>query len=112
MKREEKVQVEFTRYFTKDGTPTCAIDFTTGKVCIFYRTKSFGTKELCCFVPPIQQDNQPNEDDDPIPRSSPKHSMPALIQLSRTKNGLGSLIPHEDCPMFGGGSSSEKQQPT
>ena len=34
--REEKTKVEFKRYRTPWGEPTCALDFVHEKVCVFY----------------------------------------------------------------------------
>jgi len=71
--------MEVTCYEDDDGNPTCAIDFSTGDVCVFYRTMSFGCKETCVFA----------EDTGRYPEI-----------LKRRKNDEGTLIPIENCPVW------------
>jgi hypothetical protein len=71
--RAETVSLEIPIYYTPEGIRTCAEDFGTGRVCVFYGTKSFGTKELC-FAP---------RREDRLYRSSEK----------------GFLVPSEHCPL-------------
>ena len=69
----ERVKIVYIRY-RDNGEPTCAINFATLKVCPFYCTTPLGQRESCCL------------------------SMHPLGR--RGENGMGSLIPHEDCPLF------------
>ncbi len=78
IKREEPYNLEVTRYRDKEGNPTCAIDFGSGKVCIFYGTQKFGCSETCWFA-------------DRYRRWSP---------LQRRKGGAGTLIPIANCPLW------------
>lgn len=71
--------MEITCYKDEDGNPTCAIDFNTGDVCVFYRTMSFGCKETCVFA----------DDTGRWP-----------IMMRRRKNGEGTLIPLDKCPIW------------
>jgi hypothetical protein len=78
---EEEVKIAFIRYRDDDGEPTCAINFQTGIVCSFYRTQRMGCNETCIFSP-----------DDGV--------RGLLTVLERRKNGNGSLIPGEWCPIW------------
>ena len=40
-----KVSLTVTKYFTPEGKHNCALEFESGEVCTFYRTKRFGTYE-------------------------------------------------------------------
>jgi len=44
------VTIEVTAYRNLNGTPTCAIDFTTGHVCKFYRSIGIQGYELCGYT--------------------------------------------------------------
>jgi len=43
----EKTTIEIERYRDPDWKPTCAIDFTGGKICRFLALEKMGTVELC-----------------------------------------------------------------
>lgn len=79
MQRSEHHQITITRYRDPDGYPTCAKDFTTGEVCVFYGSYSFGCRETCWFADQTARKWQP---------------------LNRRKRGQGSLIPHDKCPVW------------
>jgi hypothetical protein len=79
MKTEETHQMTLTRYRDKDGKPTCANDFTCGKVCMFYRTSHYGQNETCVFD------------------ESAYH-----LGMNRRDKGIGSLIPLSNCPVWAG----------
>jgi hypothetical protein len=74
---KKKIEVEI--YVDKQGAPTCASNFETGEVCIFYRTTKFGAIETCSFA-----DN------------SGRYASP----LERKNNGEGSLIPGKFCKVW------------
>jgi len=77
---KEKVQIEAERYFDPQGFPTCATDFSTGKICEFMRTQRFGANETCIFAP---------------------ESHKGYTEcMNRRKNGEGYLIPGKWCPLF------------
>lgn len=46
---KEKANLEFWKYYDKDGNHTCATDFSTGEWCCFLRVSHFGTREHCMF---------------------------------------------------------------
>jgi hypothetical protein len=69
---------EITVYEDKNGEPTCATNFDTGEVCIFYQTARCGTLETCMFM------------------VNPRGCM-----SRRGPDGDGSLIPHDGCPIWG-----------
>ena len=71
--------IEFEIYHDKDGNRTCAADFNDGRICKFYRTQRFGTRETCLFSPDV------NKYADTLRR--------------RGYGGLGSLIPGDWCPI-------------
>lgn len=66
--------IEVKAYKDNKGNSCCAADFESGKVCIFYRTKNFGTNEMCGFL-----DNE---------------------ELNRRDNGNGTLISLKNCPIW------------
>lgn len=70
MKTEQK-QITVNAYRDDENNPCCAKDFSTGEVCIFYRTKKFGCAEVCAL----------NDGE----------------YLERRKNGNGTLIPIKKC---------------
>lgn len=69
------------RYRDKENNPTCAIDFQTGEICIFYRTQRFGCNETCVFA---------------VDRGNYYQTM------QRRKKGEGTLIPLKQCPIWEG----------
>lgn len=71
-----KRTVAFTIYKTPFGNPTCALDFESGEICEFLRTKWFGTVDVCAC--------NPDE------------------SLHRDREGLGYTVPHADCPIWKG----------
>lgn len=73
----KQVQILIDIYFDPDGNRTCALDFRTGKVCKFYRTKRMGTYETCVFAP-----NEYRYDG-----------------LLNRRESNGALIPGEWCPL-------------
>jgi len=79
IQRSEQHQITITRYRDRDGNPTCAINFETGEICPFYGSYSFGCRETCWFADQSNKRWQP---------------------LSRRKDGIGSLIPHSECPVW------------
>lgn len=68
----ELATIKVTKYTDSKGNPTCAKDFPTGKVCIFYATYRFGANEFCFLT-------QKN--------------------IFRRDKGEGSLIPTKECPV-------------
>ena len=72
-------RIEVVFYRDSENNPTCAIDFNKGEVCKFYRTQRFGTNETCVF--------------------SDQNGKYAQT-LNRRKDGLGTLIPCENCPIW------------
>jgi hypothetical protein len=77
---EEKFNLHILRYMDGDGLPTCAADFPSGRVCIFYATQRFGCNETCWFA-----------------EKTGKH----WHVLRRRKNGEGTLIPDDTfCPVW------------
>ena len=82
---EKIVRLAITKYTTKEGIHTCALDFTEGKFCPFYRTQRFGTIETCLFSDSVGDG------------SSTRGQM-----LNRIGEG-GYLIPDKNCPITKGG---------
>jgi len=82
----ETKQIAVTTYRDSKGNPTCAKDFLTGQVCIFYRTRMFGCGEVCC--------NSINA--------------AGTFDLSRRDDGHGSLIPTTGCLVWRVEKSNEK----
>lgn len=76
---EEKIRIEVKAYRDSKGNRTCAKDFPTGRVCVFYRTQRFGCHETCVFA-----------------EESGKYS----AGMNRRDNGDGSLIPLDNCPIW------------
>lgn len=66
-------------YLDPSGEPTCAENFETGEVCVFYRTSNFGCHETCVFA---------------------KDEGKYLEPLKRRRGGEGSLIPLSRCPVW------------
>lgn len=76
----EQKNITVLAYRDSGGNPTCAANFETGEVCVFYRTQRFGCHETCVFG-------------DAGGRYSEG--------LKRRKDGNGSLIPLSRCPIWG-----------
>ena len=75
-----KHNLEIEKFTDSDGNQTCAIDFKKRNMCIFYMTHKFGCGETCFFA-----DN---------------NSSNMWAPLERRKGGEGSLIPHNECPIW------------
>lgn len=75
----ETTSLTVVRYRTKDGLPTCAANFETGEVCMFYATQRFGCSETCLF----------SDKSDRIWQS-----------MARRDQGRGTLIPLATCPVW------------
>ena len=73
----ETKTIEVQAYRDAAGKPCCAANFKTGEVCPFYRTRTFGTKEICIF----------NDD---------------VLLRRRGEFGLGTLVPFAGCPVWKG----------
>ena len=74
MKNKEIFNFEIIRYRDKEDNPTCARNFNTQAVCVFYRTQRFGKEEVCCLT------------NDTLKR--------------RGKDNMGCLIPGAACPVW------------
>lgn len=74
MENKEIFNFEIIRYRDKEDNPTCARNFYTQDVCVFYRTQRFGTEEVCCLT------------DNALKR--------------RRKDNMGYLIPGVACPIW------------
>lgn len=72
-------KIDVKAYITNKNEPCCAKDFNTGEVCIFFRTQRMGCNETCLFA-----DQQGKY----------------WKILERRKNGIGTLIPHDNCPVW------------
>ena len=70
--------INATAYTDHHGNPTCAVDFTVGKVCAFYRTEYFGMRETCLFAP----------------------SRRLLDRRLLNEKPIGTLIPGDWCPLW------------
>ena len=78
-KNSEQFYLVITRYRDKNGLPTCAINFETGDICIFYRTQRVGVNETCVFTEDYGHYQE---------------------KLTRRDGGEGSLIPLKQCPIW------------
>lgn len=76
---KEQYNLQINRFYDKEGNPTCAINFPTGDVCIFYATQSYGCHETCWFADKNGKKFEP---------------------LRRRKNSEGTLIPNKECPVW------------
>jgi len=76
---KEVAYIEVVRYRDKDGKPTCAKNFDTGEVCLFYTAQRFGTHEACWFS---------------------DKSGKFWETMRRRNDGIGSLIPLNNCPLW------------
>jgi hypothetical protein len=76
--KETTKTIEVTAY-THNNKPCCAKNFDTGEVCVFYRTQRMGCNETCIFAD-----------------QSGKYGQ----LLERRNNGNGTLIPHDNCPVW------------
>lgn len=45
----KKVKIEIKAFTAPDGRPTCVLDVTKNNICQFFRTKKFGTVDVCVF---------------------------------------------------------------
>lgn len=79
MSETETTNISVTRHRDCDGEPTCALDFPAGKVCQFYVAQRFGLHETCLFA------------------SKSSH---LWHPLERRKDGMGTLIPLDTCPVW------------
>lgn len=79
MTTEQKI-LTIDAYRDAENNPCCARDFATGEVCPFYMTHTFGTGETCFWAGNAA-----------LGRPAPLH---------RRKLGEGTLIPHENCPIW------------
>lgn len=75
----ESTTIKIPRYRDADGNPTCLADARTNAFCPFLMSSSFGTREHCYW-----------------PDGGGEH----CPQLWRRNHGLGTLIPHEHCPVW------------
>lgn len=75
--RREVVAINFFRYRTPDGDPTCAIS--PDEKCSFLFARRFGTEEICNGTGCADQDR-------PL--------------LKRGGGGIGYLEPVKECPLF------------
>lgn len=66
-------------YCDPDGNPSCAADFSCGKVCSFYESSLFGTIEHCFFG---------------------ERAGKSFETLKRRGDGTGTLIPLSNCPIW------------
>ena len=80
---KETKSITVIAYRDHEGNPGCAGDFHTGGVCMFYRTYRFGCSETCVFAEAV-----------PGKRSQEMER--------RGKDGLGTLIPLPQCPVWAG----------
>ena len=83
---QELVTVTYARYRTPDGEPTCAVDFTDGRYCPFYREQNTGFRETCILCPDTEIDRQG------------MHTR--LIRRPGKGKGLGYLVPGTWCPLW------------
>lgn len=77
---EHTKTLEVKAYTDDSGNPTCAMDFSVGKVCMFYSTQRLGCHETCMFA-----------GDNGKYRKA----------LRRRNDGNGTLIPLDTCPIWG-----------
>jgi hypothetical protein len=49
MKETRLIQIDV--YRCNNNEPTCALDFSTGDVCIFYRSQGLKQHQTCVFAP-------------------------------------------------------------
>lgn len=77
----ERYELPVIRFRDKDDNPTCAANFSTGEVCMFYGTQRMGSNETCWFE---------------ISCGHGKFGRPLL----RRKQGKGTLIPLAECPIW------------
>jgi len=76
---EEPVRVTLVRYRDAEGNPTCAVDFQSGRVCMFYATQRLGCHETCWFA---DKDAR------------------FWATLQRRNGGKGTLVPLSTCPLW------------
>jgi len=73
--RREPFELPVTRYRDDDGLPACAANFATADVCVFWRSKSFGQREVCWWEG-------------------------GTLLHRRGEKGNGTLIPQDNCPLW------------
>lgn len=76
---EESRTIQVTAYRDSKGNPTCAKNFETDQVCLFYRTQRLGCNETCALA-----------------EQAGKYCQ----TMSRREKGEGSLIPLVNCPIW------------
>lgn len=86
----EKRAVEVTAYRDDDGKPTCALNFATGEVCIFYRTQRYGCNETCALAEWSVYSKMAN--------TMRRRKRPDDLDYERN----GTLIPLDECPVWKG----------
>jgi hypothetical protein len=72
----EKRWVPIMAYRTPDGTPTCAVDFDAGEVCVMLRSTRWGLADVCALD--VDKGRKTNG-------------------LQRDAGGTGYLIPCDGC---------------
>ena len=82
VRQVEDFSLKIKRYKV-NGNPTCATNFVTGDVCIFYRTQMFGCSETCVFA-------------------KSGGNIGFTETLVRSNKGAGHLIPLSYCPVWNG----------
>ena len=86
MKEETKITLDVIRYRDQENRPTCAGNFETDDVCIYYRTQRFGTHETCLFA------------------GEGHRGLGASLQRRKSIVGNipsnGTLIPIKECPIW------------
>jgi len=81
-KEQHKMILPVVKYRDDNNNPTCAIDFTNGDVCVYYRTQRYGCHETCLFAENLFTESE------------------LLPQIKRRDNGGGTLIPGNWCPVW------------
>ncbi len=71
----ETRQIIVEAYRDVNGKTTCCADAENGRVCVFLRVASFGTRDVCAFTDGL---------------------------LRRRKNGMGTVVPSAVCPVWRG----------
>ncbi len=74
-------------FFDADGNRTCAVDFSKGLVCDFFRSQRFGSHETCLFAPEAGKYSERLERRGPCNKN-----------IVGSPNA-GSLIPGKFCPI-------------
>lgn len=74
MDKKESVGLPVMRYRDDENLTTCATNFNTHDVCVFWRCRKFGQQEFCSWTGDILH--------------------------RRGEDGTGTLIPCDGCPMW------------